>query len=697
MPADDNAISPSFALPSSTRLLFRGTVFLASFLLFLIEPLAAKQLLPVFGGSSAVWITCLVFFQTALLCGYAMAHRQVRLSKRVGAGWNLGLILFSGLAAIYFASNGLAEERAIASPVLAIFAVLGLSIGLPFVLLSSTSPRLQALWSQMGAGPVPYRLFALSNLASLLALGLYPTVIEPFFSLQTQRICWTAGFVLFLLLSMTLTGQSKGRLIQEDSELKMPDQGARAPLRHKLLWLLLPMGAAMQLSAITGYITANIAAIPLLWILPLAVYLITLILAFQFPGLISRWLLTRLLVVLLASLGYMLTQVDTTLPIRIGILFFLLELFLACLFCHDEAHALRPQRASESTLFYLLFAGGGALGSFLVGIAAPLVFRFNLDLPVSFLVTAALVLAVVWPGNWTANWGQRLLWSSASVMMLVLVFLIQIAYERNTTAAVRNFYGSLRVKQSIAYPGAVERILSNGNIQHGSQIFSPDLSHTPTTYYAPDSGVGLALENCCASRPRRIGVIGLGTGTVAAYGKQGDRITFYEINPDVVPIAQHLFTYMRDAQAERGTQITIVDGDARTSLAKEQPQSFDVLVIDAFSGDAIPLHLLTTQALALYRRHLAPGGVLAFHISNQHVDLEPVVGLLAQSAGMTAMRVASPTREERGEFSATWMLASADPAFFRIPPVFNQAVKPRTIPNLRVWTDDYSSLLPVLH
>ncbi len=702
--------TPSVASPSLlTRLLFGGTVFLGSFLLFLVEPLAAKQLLPILGGSSAVWITCLVFFQSALLCGYAVAHLQTRFRKGLAAGLGFGLIVFAAATSLYFAGQGIGGALSGRSPVLAIFTRLSLSIGLPFLLLSTTSPLLQFWWTRLEAGPVPYRLFALSNLASLLALGLYPTAIEPNFTLQTQRMAWAGGFLLFALLLAVLSGKvltaprpttssTTQETVVEEAE------ASRSTLRQRLLWLLLPMGAAMQLSAVTAYITANIAAIPLLWILPLAVYLITLILAFQFPGLVSRWLLTRLLVVLLASLGYMLMQVDQSLPVRIGILFFLLELFLACLFCHDEAHALRPKRASESTLFYLIFAAGGALGSLLVGVVAPLVFRFNLDLPATFFVTATLVLAVVWPGKWSTDWGQRLLWSSASMMLLVLVFLIQIAYEHNTTAAVRNFYGSLRVKQSLAYPGAVIRILSNGNIQHGSQIFSSELSHTPTTYYAHDSGVGLALDNrasCCTgldgqNRGRHIGVIGLGTGTIAAYGKTHDQIHFYEINPAVEPIARNLFTYMRDAQA-RGAEIAVVDGDARTSLAQEPPQNFDVLVIDAFSGDAIPLHLLTTQALALYQRHLAPGGVLAFHISNQHVDLEPEVALLAQAAGMTAMRVASPTNEERGEFSATWMLVSADPNFFRIPAVFNNAKTPRTNPRLRLWTDDYSSLLPVLN
>jgi spermidine synthase len=449
------------------------------------------------------------------------------------------------------------------------------------------------------------------------------------------------------------------------------------------------MGAAMQLCAVTSYITANIAAIPLLWILPLAVYLTTLILAFQFPRLLPEGIITRFLVVMLAGLGYMLSQIDVSVPLRIGLSFFLVEVFVSCLFCHTEAYALRPQRPSESTLFYLLFAAGGALGSFLIGIASPLLFSFNYDLALTFFVTALLALAV----TWSSGWAQRLLWATASVLLFALVLMLHVAYQRNTPLAIRNFYGSLRVRQSLsAYPGAAMRTLTNGTIQHGTQIFSTELRKTPTTYYAEDSGVGLALRFCCQGRARNIGVVGLGVGTIAAYGQSGDRIRFYEINPAVTPIAQNLFTYLRDSSA----RVSIVEGDARSSLSREQPQNFDVLVIDAFSGDAIPLHLLTTQAMNLYKRQLAPGGILAFHISNQHVDLEPEIALLAKAAGMDARRVSSFANEQRGEFTATWMLLTDSQSFFTQPEVASQVREPAEDSKVRLWTDDYSSLLPLI-
>jgi SAM-dependent methyltransferase len=281
--------------------------------------------------------------------------------------------------------------------------------------------------------------------------------------------------------------------------------------------------------------------------------------------------------------------------------------------------------------------------------------------------------------------------------MVVLVFMVRTAYMRDATVAVRNFYASLRVTQTVGYPGTTTRTLMNGSIQHGTQIFGDEtMRRTPTTYYSRDSGVGLAIRFCCAGRPanapRRIGVIGLGAGTIAAYGRPGDRIRFYDINPAVEPIARNVFTYIRDS----GAEVDVVEGDARTSLAGEEPQQFDVLVVDAFSGDAIPIHLLTTQALTLYRRHLAPGGILAFHISNRHVDLEPPIALLAASAGMQARHVNSLSKDDPGAYSSTWMLVTDNADFFLQPELVAHAFFPDTKPGLRVWTDDYSALVPVL-
>jgi predicted O-methyltransferase YrrM len=674
------------------RFLFASVVFLASFLLFLVEPIAGRQLLPALGGSAAVWITCLVFFQVALLLGYLYAHW---LARRPSFMVHLSLLLLAVAAAILSVLRSSLIENGAAHPILTVFSALSLSIGLPFLVLSSTSPLLQVWWARIETGKIPYRLYALSNVGSLLALALYPTAIEPRLTLHAQRMTWCCGFAVFAILSTLLAVETRSTTAaspqahdrkEGDNDLSVP----RSPRTHKLLWVLLPMGAAMQLSAVTSYLTANLAPIPLLWILPLAVYLFTLILAFQFRVRLPWSIIARVMVVMLAALAYSLTKANGEWPLWLSLVFFLVELFFACLFCHSAATGLRPQRASEATLFYLLFAAGGALGSFLIGIAAPFVFSVNLDLPIAFLVIALLALVM----NWSGSWSQRLLWVVASAAMLALVFMVRHAYKHDTIVAVRNCYASLRVTQDpSSYPGATVRTLMNGSIRHGTQILgSNELRHTPTTYYATGSGVGLAVRFCCQGRSRNIGVIGLGAGTLAAYGRPGDHIRFYEINPAVPTIAQNTFTYIRDSAA----QVQIVEGDARTSLARESPQHFDVLVVDAFSGDAIPIHLLTTEALRLYRRHLTPHGILAFHISNRHVDLAPAIGLLAASAGMQARRVSTNTIRQPGEYTSTWMLVTADPNFFAQPELFAVAHLPESQPGLKVWTDDYSALLPLI-
>ena len=675
------------------RLLFASVVFLASFLLFLVEPIAGRQLLPVLGGSAAVWITCLVFFQTALLLGYLIAHWFAR---RPSFSAYLSLLLLAVAVAVLWGvrslmmKNGLMQNGA-AHPIVTVFSALSVSIGLPFLMLSATSPLLQVWWARMEAGKIPYRLYALSNAGSLLALVLYPTVIEPHSTLHEQRMVWCCGFAVFAVLSILLAVMT--RSVTTGSSPAVAEEDLAAPAasgRDRFLWVVLPMGAAMQLSAVTAYLTSNVAAIPLLWILPLAVYLMTLILAFQFNIRLPWAIIARMMAVLLAALAYSLAQSNGDRTLWSTLLFFLMELFFACFFCHSAATGLRPQRASEATLFYLLFAAGGALGSFLIGIVAPLLLHYNLDLPITFLVTALLALAV----NWSGDRSQRLVWSVASVAMLVLIFVVAHAYSQNTIVAVRNFYASLRVTEDrTSYPGGTVLTLTNGSIRHGTEFIDDGtLLRVPTTYYANSSGVGLAIRHCCEGRARNIGVIGLGAGTLAAYGRAGDHIRFYEINPAVPPIARNTFSYIRSSAA----RIEIIEGDARTSLARESPQQFDVLVVDAFSGDAIPTHLLTTEALTLYRWHLASHGILAFHISNQHVDLGPAIDKLAESAGMQARHVSTSSAELPGAYASSWMLVTDDASFFAQPELAAVAQKQEPRPNLKVWTDDYSALLPLI-
>ena len=479
---------------------------------------------------------------------------------------------------------------------------------------------------------------------------------------------------------------------KDDNQGEQVDSGGR--------WWLpfgLSAAAAMQLCAVTSHLTVNIAAIPLLWVVPLTVYLLSFVLAFEFAALYRRGVVVRLLVVMLASLGYLLSKTDVSLPIGMSVGFFVLELFCACWFCHAEVYALRPLRQAQGGLagpraaagFYLLVAAGGAAGTMFVAVVSPLVFRANYDLPSAFAVTAAMATAVTWKDGWP----QRLLWGVSTVLCCALVGMLHNGYRIESIVNVRNFYGSLRVKEThLPVQAGTSRTLLHGSIKHGMQWFSDEYRREPTTYYARDSGVGLALGYCCEGRARKVGVIGLGAGTMAAYGRDGDTMQFYEINPLVEGIARELFTYLRESRA----RVSMVEGDARVSLTQEAPQGFDVLVVDAFSGDAIPVHLLTVEALREYRRHMAPGGVIAFHVSNQYLNLAPVLERLAESGGMEARMVDSPGREDRGEYTARWVLLSDSDRLFARKEFAWAAERIADVPGVRVWTDDYSSLLPIV-
>ena len=571
-------------------------------------------------------------------------------------------------------------------PAASIFWSLGTGIGVPFVMLGSTSPLLQVWWTRSSGGVVPYGMFGLSNVGSLLALLAYPTVIEPYFALRTQRLIWLAGVVVFagvfVVISWRLRGETMaGNVVEKNGPLI---GGGR-----RLLWFVLPMIGAMQLSAVTQYLTVNVAAIPLLWILPLAAYLATFVMAFRARRWVPRGVSMGLLAVMLVALGDFVAHPALALPIGVGIGLFLLEVLAACLFCHAELYELRPEGAGEVTAFYLTIAAGGAVGSFLIGIAAPLVFRGNYDLSITFLFTGLVAVAVCW-----TRMKQRVLWGAMCVLLVSFLVTVRRGEGHNALMSVRNFYGSLRVTRSVTPAGEEMRTLLHGTITHGTEIFATGKVPEPTTYYAPDSGVGLALGACCSGRARKIGVIGLGAGTIAAYGRTGDEIRFYEINPAVRPIAENMFTYVRQTGLRpAGARVTFVEGDGRAALAQEPGQGFDVLVVDAFSGDAIPLHLLTVQAMQVYRRQLAPGGVLAFHVSNQYLDLEPELAELARNAGMEARGVTSKGDEGTGAFVSNWVLMSGDAGYFRRPEFAGRLHMPNERNGVWPWTDDYSSLV----
>jgi len=704
----------------STKILYAIAIFLSSSLLFLAEPIAGKRLLPLLGGSAAVWTTCLVFFQTALLLGYLGAHAlTTRLSMRAQA------IAYSVLLALCLAQLGRNFNPNLranpAHPIVSVLWLLTLLIGAPFLLLSATGPLLQAWYARSASSPIaggdgpgtvsrPYRLFAVSNFGSLLALVMYPWLIEPHFSLRQQSVVWMAGFMafacLYVFIGYSIRNVSSAReTTTEESALE-----SRSTAADRVLWILLAACGSLLLSAITNYLSQNVAAIPLLWIIPLVLYLLSFVVAFSGAAWLPRWLVLLLFPVALAPATYVLydpdlaflaklrhvSEVMTSLPWQIAL--FCAALFFSCLFCHAELYRLRPA-PQRLTTFYLCIAGGGALGAIFVGVAAPTLFSGNYELACGLALAAALGFAVSWKTgraktiHQPAIWMTRLFWLAATVAMVKLIF-VQVRNDQvDLFLQVRSFYGTLSVLQTVDPPEAnTTRSLYHGTIEHGMQIFSPEMRTEPTTYYSRDSGVGLALDLCCRNRPRRVGVVGLGTGTLAAYGASRDVFRFYEINAQVEGIARNAFTYLRESKA----RIEIIPGDARISLAAEPPQHYDVLVIDAFSGDAIPVHLLTVEALDLYRRHMQPSGIIAFHVTNHFLNLAPVVEQQAERAGLKTALIIVPDDEEHAAFSSDWVLVTANTEFLNRPEIA-AAQEPIVIPHgLRLWTDDYNSLLPIL-
>ena len=663
--------------------LYACTILLSAFLLFLIQPMVAKLILPWFGGSAAVWIMCLVFFQITLLLGYLYAYAVTRfLRPRSQSFLHLGLLAVS-LALLPIAPGEYWKPIGGADPAWRILALLTLSIGLPYFLLSATSPLLQAWYAGGNQSALPYRLFAFSNAASLLALLAYPVLVEPNAATRVQTIAWSAAYALFVLVCGAAAWRAK---LSASMPLQPDPAPAPAPTARRLaLWLLLSACGSMVLLSITNHLTQNIAAVPFLWVLPLAIYLVTFILAFARRIWIPRALILRLLAVALGSIGYLLYETGFAHPLQLGIPLFCFGLFAACLFCHSELNRTKPG-PSQLTLFYLLVSLGGACGAIFVGLMAPRLFTATYELPISLLLTALLVCTTTWQDGWSS----RLLWIVLTIAMVKAVGTEVRQTEIGSIVTMRSFYGSLRVVHS-GTAGNQLRTLYHGTISHGSQFLFPPRRSRATTYYGRNSGAALALLSCC-SGPKRVGVIGLGAGSLAAYGRPGDVFRFYEINPQVQQIAQSFFTYLKESQAK----VDVALGDARLSLENEPPQRFDVLLVDAFSGDAVPVHLLTKEAVALYLKHLQPSGILAFHVSNSYLNLAPVVRQLADFYGKKSRLIANKSNAGDDETAAGWVLV-ADPATFARLQGGSEVGEPvKDRPGLRLWTDDYSSLTQVL-
>jgi len=664
------------------RALAAVTIFASAFLLFTVEPLFAKRILPWFGGSAAVWTTCLVFYQTALLFGYLYARLFTRyLAPLAQALVHTALLLLS-LFLLPIGPSNRWQPLSSTQPTWHILAMLTATLGLPFVVLSATSPLLQQ-WLARAGEPTPYRLFALSNFASLAALLAYPLVFEPSLDISRQRFWWSLGFAVFALACgwFAILMRTPGAPARPDGEAEP------LPIFRRVYWFSLAACGAMLLLSVTNHITQNVAAAPLLWVLPLAIYLVSFVLGFGSERLYRRSLWLRLLAMALGLLAYTVYNIDTIEAIQVSLPIFLGGLFVCCMFCQGELFLHRPPPAGL-TEFYLVIAAGGAAGSIFVGILAPVLFAGVYELPFTLLVTALLALISTWGNN---RWPVRILWVGVAGCMAAVLVANVVAYRENSLLLVRSFYGSLRVVQSPHAGPEQTRTLFHGTIQHGAQFIWADRQRRPLTYYGRDSGIGIVLRECLPAGARRVGVVGLGAGTLAAFGQAGDTFRFYEINPQVIDIANSLFFFTRQSAAH----VEVVEGDARLSLEQERAP-FDVLVLDAFSGDAIPVHLLTRESVALYLRLLRPNGVIAFHVSNNYLALAPVVRQLANQAGYQAVEVKNHDDAENNVFAADWVLVTNNPAVLE-----NSAIRLHAVPidrrdGLRPWTDDFNNLLEIV-
>jgi SAM-dependent methyltransferase len=683
-------------------LLYASAIFLSAFLLFEVQPIIARFVLPWFGGSAAVWTTCMLFFQAALVLGYLQGFATHRWLKPRQQAWLHLALLAGSLLLLPIVPAPSWKPLGTEEPIGRILALLLRCVGLPYVLLATTGPLFQSWFVRQYPGRNPYRLYALSNLASMLALLGYPLIVEPLWSSPQQARGWSWGYACFAALGGAVALRTA--LAREPAAAVAPATSAPeslgdypSPRWHTyLFWLLLPACASTLLLAITNHLTQDVAAIPLLWILPLCLYLLTFILCFEYPHLYRRRLLLPSLALALAAMAY-LRWSGADKP-RLGwiIAVYSAGLFVCCMVCHGELVRRRPPPVRLTT-YYLFMALGGALGGGAVGLAAPLLLHSAIELEIALGACALLAIASLYADR-SAIERPWLGITSIGYGLALLVFLaISIGDSLGDVhLAVRNFYGSLRVMQGGDAGTRDEyRKLLHGNINHGAQWLHPSRARQPTTYYCPDSGAGLALTQHHADRPRTLGVIGLGAGTLATYAHRGDRLRIYDINPLVIDLAGREFSYVRDARAA-GANVQIATGDARLSLEREPPQGFDVLAVDAFSGDAIPVHLLTREAFQLYFRHLQPDGVLAVHISNRHLDLAPVLADAAAAFGRKARVVESEEDEEDGYcFSSTWVLLTASEELFARK-AFAGAGKVEPKKGFRAWTDEYSNLVRVL-
>jgi len=680
------------SLPGSPWLA-AATTLLSAYLLFQVEPLVARELLPRFGGSAATWTTSMLFFQVGLLVGYAYAAFLARrLSPRGQLVVHSALLLASLLLLPVGPASSWRPEAG-GAPQLQLLGILALTVGAPFVLLSATSPLIQS-WVAVGSpGRSPYRLYAASNAGSLAGLLSYPFLVEPLLSLGRQSRVWSWGYALFSVLCVATAARQLARARAAPNPT--PAAPSAAPLGAGTVWLWLGLAGAgtTLLFAVTNELTLNVAAVPFLWVLPLSLYLASFILCFES----DRWYVRRFWFPAMAAGLVGITLVGARpgeLSLTTQIVVYSLGLFACCMVCHGELARLRPDPARLTT-FYLVLALGGALGGVFVSALAPFAFSDVFELPVGLGGALLLVLTAArrdasTPLSAIPRSRFRLIFGSLLVALAALPVLGAWKDRRAGVLSARNFYGTIKVRVERPVGLPARRVMAHGATRHGIQLLDPAHSRDGTGYYARNAGGGLAIASAPKHRPRRVGLIGLGVGTLATYGRPGDLYRFYEINPLVVKVARQRFSYLKDSPAE----VQVVVDDARLALEREPPNHFDVLVADAFSGDSVPAHLLTVEAFRLYFRHLGDDSVLAVHASNHYLDLVSLVRATARSLGKASVVVRTQGNEAAGVLPAEWVLVADDPKRLEIPGLDATHAEPESF--VTPWTDDYGSLFSIV-
>ncbi len=617
---------------------FLTAVFTSAFLLFLVQPIISKAILPWFGGSPSVWTTCMLFFQTLLFAGYLYAHLSQKWLRPAGQAIVHALLLGWAAASLPITADPAWKPHGAGTPTWHILGLLLTSVGLPYFVLSSTGPLLQAWFSRVLPGRSVYRLYALSNAGSLLALLSFPFLIEPSLTLHMQAGVWSAVFLGFAALGATvaaISGSQKATSAATEtsvdsaieSRTDVASEATSPKLFDRLWWLGLPALASLMLIATTNHVCQNVAVIPLLWVVPLALYLLTFILTFEY----SRWYQPRgyaaaALVALIAVMGMdQLITGGAGIEIRWTweLSLHLAALFLLCMLCHGELVRRRPD-PKHLTEFYLMISAGGALGGMFVSLLAPVVFTTFLEWKLGLVAGGLLAALILLDGPQQAA-ARRLLWMAPAAAMLVIGISAAPRQQSELNLSLRNFYGVTTVKERYSdRPEQHILQLYSGCIVHGIQFQSAEKRGEPTAYYGRQSGVGQTLAELADRESLRVGIVGLGVGTLATYARGGDEYKFYEINPQVVDVAKERFSFLSDA----GGRADVIIGDARLTLEHQRKQSLDLLVLDAFSGDSVPTHLLTRESFQLYRRHLASNGAIAVHVSNRYLDLAPLVAAL---------------------------------------------------------------------